>query len=146
MISLKHIALLAFLAHHAFGSVYDSNRFVRAKGVVVLYAEMNPHSLIFVDSTDANGVVEHFALETAMPQQMKRYFGSGIKPGSTIEFCGYATKDGVSPTKSYQSPEPISLSLKSIPRPIYTGKLIAPEMYVLEGGGTFGRATNPKCQ
>jgi hypothetical protein len=140
---MKRALLFALVLHHAFGSMYDSNRVVRAKGVIMLFANVNPHSLIFVDSTDANGV-EHWALESLNMQQM-RSIQNAIKPGGVIEFCGYATKDGVPATKSYQSPEPISLSLKSIPRPIWTGNLISPEIITLANGEKIGRATNSKC-
>jgi len=140
------ILILAFclsgplLAHHAFGSLYDGDRVVRQKGVITLFARLNPHSLIFVDSTDANGVVQHWVLE-AQPAVIMGQF----KPGGTIEFCGYGTKDGVDAFKSYQSPEPISLSLKSVPRPVYTGKLIAPETVTLGSGEKFVWNWEKKC-
>jgi hypothetical protein len=68
-----------------------------------------------------------------------------VNPGEMIEFCGYATRDGVDPFKSYQRPEPISLSLKSIPRPILTGRLVAPARVVLASGQEIFRTKEDRC-
>jgi hypothetical protein len=129
------LATGSLLGHHAFGSLFDATRMLRHKGVIVAIAKINPHSLIFVDSTDANGVVEHWALEVAAARQLvQRGLGDNVlKPGAKIEFCGYRTKDGIDPRLSYRSQEPISLSLKSIPRPVYSGLLIAPEWMGIDG-------------
>jgi len=126
----------SLLAHHAFASQYDANRIVRQHGVIMLFAQLNPHSLIFVDSKDANGQIEHWALEGSNTDGMTRLNldRNTLQPGDAIEFCGYATKEGVEPLKSYQRPEPITLSLKSIPRPIFTGKLVSPALIVLASG------------
>jgi len=127
------LAAGSLFAHHAFGSLYDVNRIVRQKGVIMMFAQLNPHSLLFVDSTDANGQVEHWVLEGPGTGGMTalKLDRNVLKPGDAIEFCGYATKEGIEPLKSYQTPEPITLSLKSIPRPIFTGKLISPAVIVL---------------
>ena len=133
-------------AHHAFGSEFDEAKIVQFKGAVQLIAWMNPHGLIFVDSRNDKGETEHWTLETLTPTQLGT-FGLGkasLKVGDIIEVCGVATKDGIDPLKSYQAPEPISLSLKSIPRPVFTGKLIWPKTLTLPNGQkvTFGQG---KC-
>ena len=123
-------------AHHAFASLYDANRIVRQKGVIAMIAQLNPHSLLFVDSTNASGQVEHWAIEGPNIGGMTalKLDRNVLKPGEAIAFCGYATKEGIDPLRSFQSPEPITLSLKSIPRPIFTGKLISPALIVLASG------------
>jgi len=123
-------------AHHAVWSTFDSTRVVKRKGVITRFALLHPHSLIFVDSTEANGQVEHWALEapTALALVRTNQNKGVFNPGDTIEFCGYATKDGVRAVTSHQEPEPISLSLKNVPRPVVTGRLIFPELVVLASG------------
>jgi len=106
---------------------------------------MNPHGYIFVDGRNEKGEIEHWALETLTTAQLDSY-GLGkvsLKVGDVVEVCGFATKDGVTSMKSYQAPEPISLSLKSIPRPILTGKVVWPKTLTLPDGKklTFGQGT-----
>jgi len=135
-IAVLIIAFEAFpaLAHHVLLSEFDPNRVVKLTGVVTLIAHMNPHSLIFVDVKNDKGEVEHWVLETLSARQLEAY-GIGtsgiLKIGDAVDVCGFATKDGVDAMKSFQAPEPISLSLKSIPRPIYTGRLMSPKAMFL---------------
>jgi hypothetical protein len=130
-------AALPSAAHHAFASEFDEARVVKFKGTVMLIVRKNPHGLIFVDAQNDSGVTDHWALETPSANQLDG-IGLGIKGtlkvGDTVEACGFATKDGIDPMKSYQAPEPISLSLKSIPREISTGRLIWPEILTLPDG------------
>ena len=128
---------LPSLAHHAFASEFDETKVVRFQGTVMMIAQKNPHSLIFVDARNDKGDTEHWAIETLSARQMNA-FGLGVRGslnvGDKLEVCGFATKDGVEPMKSYQAPEPISLSLKSIPRPIFTGRLMFPDLLSLPDG------------
>lgn len=113
----------------------------------MMFAQLNPHSLIFVDSMDASGHVEHWALEGPNTGGMAALKLNTIvlRSGDAIEFCGYATKEGVDPLRLYQSPEPITLSLKSIPRPIFTGKLISPALMLLASGQRVEFGREPLC-
>jgi hypothetical protein len=123
------LSALSLSAHHAFGSEFDEAKIVQFRGSVQLIAWMNPHGLIFVDSRNDKGETEHWALETLTSTQLGTFGLSkgSLKVGDLIEVCGYATKDGIDPLKSYQAPDSISLSLKSIPRPVLTGKLTWPK-------------------
>jgi len=124
-------------SHHAFASEFDEKRIVKFQGIVTMIAQMNPHGLIYVDAKNDKGDTEPWAIETLSARQMDAY-GLGVNGllhvGDKIEVCGFATKDGVDPMKSYQAPEPISLSLKSIPRPIFTGRLMYPRNLSLPDG------------
>ena len=138
----------SLFAHHAVWATYANTKMLKRKGVITRFALVNPHSLVFVDSVDPSGQVEHWALETPNVAGLAtKNLGKDVfKPGDTVEFCGYATKDGVPATKSYQDPEPISLSLKNIPRPVVTGRLIYPELLVLASGQRVQWATDErKC-
>jgi hypothetical protein len=133
------ILLAAFpsSAHHRLESEFNEAKIVKFKGIVILVARMNPHSLIFVDAGNDKGETERWAMETVNATQLDQ-FGLGrkgsLKIGDTIEVCGFATKYGVDPMKTYQAPEPISLSLKSIPRPPLTGRLMWPRTLTLTDG------------
>ena len=132
------------LAHHAFDSEFDPMKVVKIQGVVTMIARMNPHSLIFVDARNDKGVGEYWAVETLPALQLNAY-GLGptgsLKVGDKIEGCGFTTKDGVAAMKSYQAQEPISESLKSIPRPIFSGRLVSPKVLTLPGGKKLGSGT-----
>ena len=82
-------------AHHAFAPTFDGNKVVRVKGVVAKFEWVNPHSYIIVDMKDANGKAETWALEGPAPNQLTRrgYEATSIKPGDTVEACGYGTRD-----------------------------------------------------
>jgi len=122
-------------AHHAFASLFDVQKVNKLKGIVKLVVWANPHSLIFMDTMDANGQVEHYAIEGPSTLQMHALGldQRTIMAGDTLEVCGYGTKDGVDPLRSFAPPEPISLSLKSIPRETSTGRLISPATMSLNG-------------
>jgi hypothetical protein len=117
-------------AHHSFAPVFDIDKVVSNKGVVTSFEWVNPHSFIFVETKDANGIVEHWALEGPAPNQLTRrnIDKAFFKVGDAIEFCGYATRDG----KTIAAPEPISLSLKLNPREI--GHLINAELLTFPDG------------
>jgi len=90
----------SLFAHHSFVQ-FDGEKIVNLKGVVTRFAWVNPHSLIFVDAKGVDGKVEHWALEGPAINQLVRlgFSQSSIKPGETVEACGYVTKDGVQPIK-----------------------------------------------
>jgi hypothetical protein len=140
-------AATGVLAHHAFGSLFDSARVTKNKGVISTLALQSPHSLLFVDSPGKDGTIEHWALELPTANQLNAtQLGRGVfNPGDAIEFCGFETKDGVDSIRTYQSPEPISLSLKSIPRPVLRGKLISPAVVVLATGREIVWKKDEQC-
>jgi hypothetical protein len=138
----------SLFAHHAVWSIYDSAKVVQRKGVIVRFAQLSPHNLVFVDSTGANGEMEHWALEapSIVGLGQRNPATQVFKPGDAIEFCGYETKGGIAALKSHQEPEPISLSLKNVPRPVVTGRLLYPEVLVLASGQRVQWATDErKC-
>ena len=89
-------------AHHSFAGVFDANKVVNVKGVMVKFDWVNPHSIIYVDSPTPNGEVERWALEGPSINQLGRrsWDKATLKAGDQIEACGYATKDGVVASKS----------------------------------------------
>jgi hypothetical protein len=89
-------------AHHSFAGVFDADKVVNVKGVMVRFDWVNPHSIIYVESRNPNGEVERWALEGPSVIQLGRrsWDRTTLKAGDQIEACGYATKDGVVAPKS----------------------------------------------
>jgi hypothetical protein len=83
-------------AHHAFSSVFDANKAVSMKGVIVSFDLVNPHSFMYVNVKGPKGEVEHWVLEGSgiNPLANRGVNKQSFKAGETIEICGYQTKDG----------------------------------------------------
>jgi hypothetical protein len=90
------LAAGSLFAHHAFAPIFDADRVVRLKGVVTRFEWGNPHAFIYVDTVGADGAAEQWALEGPSVQNLTRrgYSPTSVKPGETVEVCGYAARDG----------------------------------------------------
>jgi hypothetical protein len=83
------------LAHHG-RSNYDVSSTATVKGVVTAFEWVNPHALIYVDSTDENGKVEKWIAETNSPNTLNRqgWSRNTVKPGDQITLVGHRVKGG----------------------------------------------------
>ena len=90
----------SLFAHHAFAPMFDVEKVINVKGVVTRFEWVNPHSFIIVDIKGADGKTEQWALEGPAPNQLTRrgYSVTSVKPGETIEACGYALRDSAPKT------------------------------------------------
>lgn len=81
-------------AHHAVGSVYESND-VTIKGVVTNLEWVNPHSILSVDVKNANGGVDQWFAEILPPAEMARagWTKDSIKPGDEVTLTGRPGKN-----------------------------------------------------
>ena len=81
----------AVLAHHSFAVEYDADKPVAGTGIISKVEWTNPHMRIYVDVTDANGVVTTWNLELGSPNSVVRrgWTRKDIKPGDKISFKGY---------------------------------------------------------
>jgi len=81
----------AVLAHHSFAVEYDADKPVEGTGIISKVEWTNPHMRIYVDVTDANGVVTTWNLELGSPNSVVRrgWTRKDIKPGDKISFKGY---------------------------------------------------------
>lgn len=87
-------AIRPALAHHAFAAEYDAQEPVTLTGIVTSVEWANPHSWIHMDTTEPNGEVKHWTIETAAPSQLLRH---GLKKtdftdGMTATVEGYHAK------------------------------------------------------
>jgi hypothetical protein len=56
-------------AHHSFTGAYNVDKTITIKGKIVQIAFRSPHSFFYVESQDANGVTQQWAIEGASAGQ-----------------------------------------------------------------------------
>lgn len=83
-------------AHHSFAVHYDANRTITQEGVVADFRFTNPHGILLLDVTLADGTVERWTAETSAPVYMRRFGWTPdmVKAGDRIIVDGYAARDG----------------------------------------------------
>lgn len=116
-------------AHHSLGN-HDTTTPVRVKGSVIKFQPLNPHSFIFVEQTNADGSRQRWAVEGPGATQLARR-GMGmdvLKPGDTLEVCGYVPKERTIWQLAGTSPDSVSIS----------GRLITAELIVMPDGKELG--------
>jgi hypothetical protein len=89
------LACMPLLAHHSFAAEYDRDKVIKVSGTVTKFDLSNPHSWIYLDVKDANGVVVNWAFETGAAGQLyKRGLRKNtLQPGMMITITGYGAKD-----------------------------------------------------
>lgn len=86
----------SLLAHHSLGN-FDITKAVRVKGTVVEVHQINPHSFIFLNQIDTEGVSRRWAVEGPSVLQLRRqgFASDALKPGDVVEVCGYVPKEAL---------------------------------------------------
>ena len=79
------------VAHHSFEVEYDPRKPVEGTGVLSKVEWTNPHMRIYVDVTDAQGVVTTWNLELGSPNSVLRrgWTRSDLKVGDKVSFKGF---------------------------------------------------------
>ena len=79
------------LAHHSFEVEYDPRKPVEGTGVITKVEWTNPHMRVYVDVTDAQGMVTQWNLELGSPNSVLRrgWTRADLKPGEKVSFKGY---------------------------------------------------------
>jgi hypothetical protein len=88
-------AALPAVAHHAFGSEFDSNRPVLLKGKVVKVEWVNPHSWVHVEVAKPDGTKEVWMVEGGSPNSLLRrgVTKDSLLPGTDVVVDGYQSRD-----------------------------------------------------
>jgi len=79
----------AAFAHHGTAVSYDQDNWYTVKGTVTEFRWRNPHSALFLDTTDENGNAINYTIELPSPLLMSRSIGwnrASFKPGDQVEF------------------------------------------------------------
>ena len=115
----------SLLAHHSLAN-FDTTKAVRVKGKVVRVHQINPHSFIYLEQTDADGKMQRWAVEGPnMLQLSRRGIASDfLKYGDVIEACGYLPKENT----IWQIAEPNTTG------PSLSGRLLNGEVIVMPDG------------
>jgi hypothetical protein len=89
-------ASIPVLAHHGTGVGYDTEKPTALKGTVTEFKWQNPHAQLFLDVKDADGMVEHWAVEMNSPGVMTRqgWTRHQFKPGDQVTITVLLAKSG----------------------------------------------------
>jgi hypothetical protein len=82
--------------HHAFAAEFDINRPVKLSGAVTRIEWTNPHAWLFIETKDANGNAQNWAIELVGINDLLR-LGWGrdrVKPGDVINVDGFGARNG----------------------------------------------------
>src|SRR5580658_4623163 len=82
-------------AHHSMAAAYDDKKPVTLKGVVTKFDWTNPHVLVFVDVTAANGDVTNWEVELPSRVELKRdgWTKDSINVGDSVTVEGSSARD-----------------------------------------------------
>jgi hypothetical protein len=85
-------------AHHGTSVNYDFSKTETISGTVTEFHWRNPHSTLFVDTTDAAGKVVNYAIELPSPTLLARgelgWTRQTFKPGDRVEFKVHPSRTG----------------------------------------------------
>jgi hypothetical protein len=113
------------LAHHSLAN-HETTKAVRVKGTVLQFHAINPHSFIYVEEKGADGQIRRWAVEgPSVFILTRRGLQNVVKPGDTIEFCGYLPKEAL-----------MWQIVRADGRSSLAGRLITAEVLVLPDGQT----------
>jgi hypothetical protein len=82
-------------AHHSFSAEFDGSRTIVVSGVLTKVDWTNPHTRMFLETTDAAGEVHTWSWESVPPVGMKRH---GVRKedftiGDRLTITGFPAKD-----------------------------------------------------
>lgn len=83
-------------AHHSFAVFFDASKDISITGKVTEFRFTNPHGLVVLEVTDAQGRVREWRAETNAPAVLVRrgWTREAIKPGDTVTIEGWPSRDG----------------------------------------------------
>ncbi|MDA1373058.1 MAG: DUF6152 family protein [Proteobacteria bacterium] len=83
-------------AHHSFFAVFDGEQTVTVKGAVTEFRMVNPHAMMHIDATDADGNVQSWSVEFDGRLHLSRagWNPDTFKIGQVLEVTGNPARSG----------------------------------------------------
>ena len=90
------VAAVPLWAHHSFAAEFDRSQVVKLKGTVTQMEWVNPHAMIHVAVTNADGTVTDWMIEGNTPNSLLRagLTKKSLEPGTAIVVVGYRARSG----------------------------------------------------
>jgi hypothetical protein len=90
------VAAVPLMAHHSFAAEFDRSQVVQLKGTVTQMEWVNPHAMIHVAVTNADGTVTDWMIEGNTPNSLLRagLTKKSLEPGTAIVVVGYRARSG----------------------------------------------------
>ena len=104
-------------AHHSFAVFFDASKDVSVTGRVTAFRFTNPHGLVVLIVTDAQGRVREWRAETNAPAVLVRrgWTRTAIKPGDIVTIQGWPSRDGKPYIRLRQATRPDGSLIGSAP-------------------------------
>jgi hypothetical protein len=82
------------VAHHSSAEAYDSSKTVEAQGTITKVLFKNPHSFVFLESTDAQGQKLEWQVELGAASSMTRsgWTKDMLVPGMVVKVAGIPSR------------------------------------------------------
>jgi hypothetical protein len=89
------VAVAPARAHHAVHAQYDFEKPVDFEGVLIKMEWINPHSMIHLERTNADGTKTVWLFQTTGPALLRqRGLARGLEVGKTYTASGFAARNG----------------------------------------------------
>jgi hypothetical protein len=96
LLALLCLAAASAAAHHSAALFYDLGGHTEITGTVTEFRFANPHAVVKLDVTGADGEVQHWTAETTSPSILRRrgWSQQSFTPGEEVRIEGLPSRDG----------------------------------------------------
>lgn len=83
-------------AHHSFAAEFDGDKPITLKGTIYRIDLVNPHSWLYIDVKNAEGITERWNVEMGAPNALIRrgVTKASVPVGAEVTVEGFRAKDG----------------------------------------------------